>query len=151
MKKIFSMIGALLAGAAMLSCTAPEETQPALGTTITVTPETVEVAGQDAEEITLQVACDGVWLAQTESWITVEPMTGEGNATVTVKVANNMDPEAPEELDAPRKGVITFAVGKENVVKVNVLIGINFNSCLVKPVFTFPIWFSNESNCSYDI
>ena len=120
MKKIFSMIGALLAGAAMFSCTAPEETQPALGTTITVTPETVEVAGQDAEEITLQVACDGVWLAQTESWITVEPMTGEGNATVTVKVANNMDPEAPEELDAPRKGVITFAVGKENVVKVNV-------------------------------
>ena len=120
MKKIFSIIGALLAGAAMFSCATPEEPQPALGTTISVTPESLEVAGKDGQATTLEVTADGVWMAQADAWITVEPMTGVGNTTVTVKCADNMDPEAPEELDAPRKGEITFAVSKENVVVVEV-------------------------------
>ena len=52
MKKIFSIFGALLAGVMMFSCATPDENLPALGTSITVTPEEIEEV--DGNGATLQ-------------------------------------------------------------------------------------------------
>ena len=120
MKKIFSMIGALLAGAAMFSCTAPEETQPALGTTITVTPETIEEVDGNGATLQFEVTCDGQWMAMASEWITLDTAVGNGNTTVNVTVDANMDALAPEELAAPRSGKITFMVSKEVYVEIEI-------------------------------
>lgn len=120
MKKIFSMIGALLAGAAMFSCTAPEETQPALGTSISVTPETIEEVDGNGATLQFEVTCDGQWMAMASEWITLDTAVGNGNTTVNVTVDANMDVFAPEELAAPRSGKITFMVSKTSYVEIEI-------------------------------
>ncbi len=122
MKKIFSIFGALLAGAMMFSCADQyEESATPLGTTISVTPDALEaeVEGTGATE-EFNVVCDGQWIAVASDWMTVEPSVGSGDATVTVTFAANMDPLAPEELAAPRSGKITFMANKENYVEIEI-------------------------------
>ena len=122
MKKIFSIFGALLAGAMMFSCADQyEESTTPLGTTISVTPDALEaeVEGTGATE-EFNVVCDGQWIAVASDWMTVEPSVGSGDATVTVTFAANMDPLAPEELAAPRSGKITFMANKENYVEIEI-------------------------------
>lgn len=122
MKKIFSIMCALLAGVMMFSCSDQyDESVSGLGTTISVSPETLEdVIPGEGLTMEFQVTCDGQWMAVATDWITIEPKIGDGDTTVTVTFAANMDPLAPSELAAPRSGEFTFSANSEASVSFEV-------------------------------
>ena len=126
MKKIFSMIGALLAGAMMFSCNEPVE-EITFGTEISVSvTELAQFAKENAEAQTLEVTANGEWMAVAPAWLEISPrFGGEGTTTVSVKAADNYekvekDGEIVSELGPQRSGTIQFVGEKEAVAEVAV-------------------------------
>ena len=126
MKKIFSMIGALLAGAMMFSCDEPVE-EITFGTEVSVNiTELAQFAKENAEAQTLEVTANGEWMAVAPAWLEISPRYGgEGTTTVSVKAADNYekvekDGEIVSELGPQRSGTIQFVGEKEAVAEVAV-------------------------------
>ena len=122
MKKIFSIFGALLAGAMMFSCNTDTMDEIKFGTEITASVESLaQFAANDAEAQTLEVTADGEWMAVAPAWLEVTPsMGGEGTTTVTVKARDNKEKVAQEdgtiveEMGPQRSGAIQF-VGEQDM------------------------------------
>lgn len=127
MKKIFSMIGALLAGAMMFSCDEPVE-EITFGTEVSVNvTELAQFAKENAEAQTLEVTANGEWMAVAPAWLEISPRYGgEGTTTVSVKAADNYEKvlneagEVVSELGPQRSGTIQFVGEKEAVAEVAV-------------------------------
>ena len=127
MKKIFSMIGALLAGAMMFSCNEPVE-EITFGTEISVSvTELTQFAKENAEAQTLEVTANGDWMAVAPAWLEISPRYGvAGTTTVSVKAADNYEKvlneagEVVEELGPQRSATIQFVGEKEAVAEVAV-------------------------------
>ena len=127
MKKIFSMIGALLAGAMMFSCDEPVE-EITFGTEISVSvTELAQFAKENAEAQTLEVTANGDWMAVAPAWLEISPRYGvAGTTTVSVKAADNYEKvlneagEVVEELGPQRSATIQFVGEKEAVAEVAV-------------------------------
>ncbi len=126
MKKIFSIFGALLAGALMFSCSDQYEEEITFGTEITTSVESLgEFAQENAEAKTLEVTANGEWIAVAPAWVEVSPaFGGEGTTVVSVRAKDNYemvekDGELVSELGPQRSGKIQFA-GEQNYDKVAV-------------------------------
>lgn len=117
MKKIFSIFGALLAGALMFSCADQYDEEITFGTEISASVEALaEFASENATEQTLEVTANGEWMAVAPAWVEVSPaFGGEGTTTVTVRAKDNYEMVAKEdgtlveELGPQRSATITFA------------------------------------------
>ena len=119
MKKIFSMIGALLAGAMMFSCNEPVE-EITFGTEISASvTELAQFAKYDAEPQTLEVTANGDWMAVAPAWLEISPRSGvAGTTTVSVRAKDNYekvekDGQIVSELGPQRSATITF-VGEQD-------------------------------------
>lgn len=126
MKKIFSIFGALLAGALMFSCSDQYEEEITFGTEITTSTQSLgEFAQENAEAKTLEVTANGEWMAVAPAWVEVSPaFGGEGTTTVSVRAKDNYelvekDGELVSELGPKRSAKIQFA-GEQNYDKVAV-------------------------------
>lgn len=112
-----AVIGLLAFSLAVTACT-EEEIGEARAVLTDVSYLTFEA--QDAPEQTVNVSSDGDWVADVSvDWITVTPMSGRGNVTVTFAVNDNVKDGA---LDAPRKGTVIFrgsSVERQGQVTVN--------------------------------
>lgn len=120
MKKIFSIFGALLAGALMFSCSDQYEEEITFGTEITTSTQSLgEFAQENAEAKTLEVTANGEWMAVAPAWVEVSPaFGGEGTTTVSVRTKDNYelvekDGELVSELGPKRSAKIQFA-GEQN-------------------------------------
>lgn len=117
MKKIFSIFGALLAGALMFSCSDQYQEEITFGTEITASVESLaQFAKENAEPQTLDVTANGEWMAVAPAWVEVSPaFGGEGTTTVSVRAKDNYEKVAKEdgtlvdELGPKRSATITFA------------------------------------------
>lgn len=117
MKKIFSIFGALLAGALMFSCADQYDEEITFGTEISASVEALaEFASENATEQTLEVTANGEWMAVAPAWVEISPaFGGEGTTTVTVRAKDNYEMVAKEdgtlveELGPQRSATITFA------------------------------------------
>lgn len=117
MKKIFSIFGALLAGALMFSCSDQYQEEITFGTEITASVESLaQFAKENAEPQTLEVTANGEWMAVAPAWVEVSPaFGGEGTTTVSVRAKDNYEKVAKEdgtlvdELGPKRSATITFA------------------------------------------
>ena len=108
MKNIFRYLASVLFGAVTLvAC--QQEIAP-LGTEISVAPATLSVAGQDAEDQTVNVESDGDWIAVAPEWITVTPSYGTGNTVVTLSFDDNLEEDG--SLAAARKATVLFSVNE---------------------------------------
>ena len=79
----------LCIAAAVLACAACKQQEPVVTPEFSVSPTEINVenAGKTA---TVQVTANVAWAASTAAdWITVEPASGEGNATVTLTIKPN--------------------------------------------------------------
>ena len=111
MKNIFRYLASVLVGAMTLAA-CQQEIVP-LGTEISVNPETVSVAGQNAGNETVTVTADGDWVAVAPNWIKVAPANGgAGETTVTLSFADNLDED--KSLAAARKGTVLFSVNEKS-------------------------------------
>lgn len=126
MKKIFSIFGALLAGALMFSCSDQYEEEITFGTEITTSTQSLgEFAQENAEAKTLEVTANGEWIAVAPAWVEVSPaFGGEGTTTVSVRTKDNYelvekDGELVSELGPKRSAKIQFA-GEQNYDKIPV-------------------------------
>ena len=116
MKKIFSIFGALLAGALMFSCADQYQEEITFGTEITTSVESLaQFAKENAEAQTLEVTANGEWMAVAPAWVEVTPaFGGEGTTTVSVRAKDNYelvdkDGELVSELGPKRSATLTFA------------------------------------------
>lgn len=116
MKKIFSIFGALLAGALMFSCADQYQEEITFGTEITASVESLaQFAKENAEAQTLEVTANGEWMAVAPAWVEVTPaFGGEGTTTVSVRAKDNYelvdkDGELVSELGPKRSATISFA------------------------------------------
>ncbi len=116
MKKIFSIFGALLAGALMFSCADQYQEEITFGTEITASVESLaQFAKENAEAQTLEVTANGEWMAVAPAWVEVTPaFGGEGTTTVSVRAKDNYelvdkDGELVSELGPKRSATLTFA------------------------------------------
>ena len=116
MKKIFSIFGALLAGALMFSCADQYQEEITFGTEITASVESLaQFAKGNAEAQTLEVTANGEWMAVAPAWVEVTPaFGGEGTTTVSVRAKDNYelvdkDGEIVSELGPKRSATLTFA------------------------------------------
>ena len=109
MKNIFRYLASVLVGAMTLAA-CQQEIAP-LGTEISVNPETVSVAGQNAGNETVTITADGDWIAVAPAWIKVAPANGgAGETTVTLSFADNVEEDGA--LAAARKGSVLFSVAE---------------------------------------
>ncbi len=121
MKKLLCILSVVFATTMFFSCEeAGQDKIESFATELTVAPETVEeVAGKDVADLTFNVTANGVWGVTTaDKWITLDPITGTGNGTVTAKIADNLDAEG--NLDIPREGTITFVGDKDVKVEITI-------------------------------
>lgn len=127
MKKIFSIFGALLAGAMMFSCADQYEEEITFGTEISASVEALaEFAAEDAEAQTFDVEANGEWSIIAPSWLEISPRAGEaGTTTVTVKPTNNYmmveqeNGEMVQELGYAREATIQIAGEQDMQVAVD--------------------------------
>ncbi len=106
MKKIFKLLAVALPLVGVLaSCggNEPVVNPPKNATTLSIDPTSAAgVAARGAEPIEITVTSDGKWMVVNSlAWVSVEPASGNGNATVTVTVADNYEGES---MLAPRSG-----------------------------------------------
>lgn len=106
MKKIFKLLAvALPLVGVFASCggNEPVVNPPKNATTLSIDPTSAaNVAARGAEPIEITVTSDGKWMVVNSlTWVSVEPASGNGNATVTVTVADNYEGES---MLAPRSG-----------------------------------------------
>lgn len=111
-------LGLLLAPFAFVGCL-EEQADPA-ATAVATSVATVTFEAQSAPEQVVQVFADGEWAADYEAdWLTVTPMSGNGNTDITITVTDNMKDGAQ---DAPRTATILFrgrSVEREGRIIVN--------------------------------
>ncbi len=117
MKKLFYL--AAMAAFALASCEpapAPQPVGPEWGELPKAVEETLTALpdGTDAENtLTLAIEAEGAWkieAAEEYDWITVTPVSGEGNATLTFEVAaNETDKDRLAEFDVKETFVATNA------------------------------------------
>lgn len=127
MKKIFSIFGALLAGAMMFSCSDQFEDEITFGTEISASVEALaEFAAEDAEAQTFDVEANGEWTIIAPSWLEIAPRSGAaGTTTVTVKPSNNYmmveqeNGEMVQELGYAREATIQIAGEQDMKVAVD--------------------------------
>ena len=75
----------------MLLASCQNEMSP-LAQAVTVDKSDVQVAGQNAEAQIVKVKADGEWVAVLGAdWLTVEPMSGNGNTEVKISAKDNLD------------------------------------------------------------
>ena len=116
MKKIFKLMGALLAGAMMFACSDQIDETIEFSTEIsTNVTELAKFAAENAEAQTIEVTADGQWMAIAPAWLEVKPNVGyAGTTTVTVKALDNFEDVEKEdgtiasELGPQRSATITF-------------------------------------------
>lgn len=125
MKKIFSIIAALLAGVMMFSCADQMEDALVLGTEISADTEKVEFKAEENEPVVVNVTSNGTWMVAAPQWLKVTPMMGEaGTTAVTITATDNMETVVKEdgsevvEMAAPRAYDLIFA-GEDASVKVS--------------------------------
>lgn len=117
MKKIFSIVGALLAGAMMFSCSNLYEEEITFGTEISTNVESLaQFAAENAEAQTVEVTSNGEWIAVAPAWLEISPRSGgAGTTTVSVKALDNYelvageDGEIKSELGPKRSATVVFA------------------------------------------
>ena len=117
MKKIFSIFGALLAGAMMFSCSNLYDEAITFGTEITTNVESLaQFAAENAEAQTVEVTSNGEWIAVAPAWLEISPRSGgAGTTTVSVKALDNYEMVAGEngeitsELGPKRSATVVFA------------------------------------------
>lgn len=117
MKKIFSIFGALLAGAMMFSCADQYQEEITFGTEISTNVESLaQFAAENAEAQTVEVTSNGEWIAVAPAWLEISPRSGgAGTTTVSVKALDNYELVADEngeiksELGPKRSATISFA------------------------------------------
>ncbi len=127
MKKIFSIFGALLAGAMMFSCSNLYDEEITFGTEISTNVESLaQFAAENAEAQTVEVTSNGEWIAVAPAWLEISPRSGgAGTTTVSVKALDNYELVADEngeiksELGPKRSATISFA-GEQDYEKVAV-------------------------------
>ncbi len=126
MKKIFSIFGALLAGAMMFSCSNLYEEEITFGTEITTSVESLaQFAKENAEAQTLEVTANGEWMAVAPAWVEISPAYGSnGTTVVSVRAKDNYelvekDGEVVSELGPKRSATVVFAGEQDMKVAVD--------------------------------
>ena len=127
MKKIFSIFGALLAGAMMFSCSDQYSEEITFGTEISANVESLaQFAAENAEAQTLEVTANGEWMAVAPAWVEITPaFGGAGTTTVSVRALDNYEKvlteagEVVSELGPKRSGSIQFAGEQDMKVAVD--------------------------------
>ncbi len=127
MKKIFSIFGALLAGAMMFSCADQYQEEITFGTEITTSVDALaEFAKENAEAQTIEVTANGDWIAVAPAWVEVTPaFGGEGKTSVSIRALDNYELVADEngevksELGPKRSGSVVFAGEQDMKVAVD--------------------------------
>lgn len=76
-----------------------------LATSLKVDKDQITVEAINGTE-TVNLTADGDWIAVAPAWITLDKKSGSGNASITIKAADNVD--AYKELNGPRKEVVAF-------------------------------------------
>ncbi|MBQ0077602.1 MAG: BACON domain-containing protein, partial [Bacteroidales bacterium] len=109
MKRFFkSTLLMIVAAAALLSsCNNKEPLKPA-GSSLQAEPGELTFAAKDAASQQITITSDGEWIATAPEWITIDPITGSGNATITVTAADNVDESGSTQ--GPRSGKVVFAL-----------------------------------------
>ena len=117
MKNIFKTTMAFVSGL-MLLASCQNEMSP-LAQAVTVDKSDVQVAGQNAEAQIVKVKADGEWVAVLGAdWLTVEPMSGNGNTEVKISAKDNLD--SYNELNGPRSAQVSFVYGTSGIASVRV-------------------------------
>lgn len=127
MKKIFSIFGALLAGAMMFSCSNLYDEEITFGTEITTNVESLaQFAAENAEAQTVEVTSDGDWVAVAPAWLEISPRSGgKGTTQVSVRAMDNYELVADEsgeiksELGPKRSATVSFAGEQDMKVAVD--------------------------------
>ena len=102
MKRILPLI--FLALAVACGQNEKQEPAPAAQDSVAVTPSSLSFSADGTQTESVSVTASGAWTSvKSASWITVNPSSGTGNATVTVSAAFN--------AGESRTGTVTFKVG----------------------------------------
>ncbi len=118
MKAIFKSLMIISAGILALASCVKENAAP-LATTVGADKAKVELEAVQGTA-TLNITADGDWIlakGSLDSWYSITPASGSGNATVTIKAEDNVNEY--NEVIGPRSGVLTI-IGAEATYVVTV-------------------------------
>lgn len=103
-----------MAAAMLVSCK-----QEPVATELTVTPSTITFAAASPSSQTVKVAANKAWTANcSESWVTLEPASGSGDAEIKVVCKENLAP-AGQNAAARKAEIVVTCEEKTATVKVN--------------------------------